>query len=89
MGKKAFSMNGVGKIGQPRAKDKGFPGGSVVKNPLAIQETQEIRVRSLGWEDHLEEGMTIHSSILAWKVPGQRSLVGYSPQGHKESDTSC
>ena len=46
MGKKAFSMNGVGKIGQPRAKDKGFPGGSVVKNPLAIQEKQEIQVRS-------------------------------------------
>ena len=46
MGKKAFSMNGVGKIGQPLAKDKGFPGGSVVKNPLAIQEKQEIQVRS-------------------------------------------
>ena len=33
-----------------------------VKNPLPIQETQ---VRSLGWEDPLEEGMATHSSILA------------------------
>ena len=40
----------------------GFPGGSGVKNPSAIQET---RVRSLGQEDPLEEGMAIHSSILA------------------------
>ena len=34
----------------------------VVKNPPAMQET---RVRSLGWEDPLEKGMTTHSSILA------------------------
>ena len=34
----------------------------------------------------LREEMTIHSSILAWKIQGQRSLVGYSPWGHKESD---
>ena len=30
--------------------------------------------------------MTTHSSILAWKIPGQKSLVGYSPRGYKESD---
>ena len=55
-----------------------------VKNPLAMQETW---VRSLGWEDPLEEGMATHSSILAWRIPhGQRSLTGYSPLGHKESD---
>ena len=29
---------------------------------------QETRVQSLGWEDLLEEEMTIHSSILAWKI---------------------
>ena len=34
-----------------------------------MQETQEIRVQSLGWEDPLEEGMATHSSILAWKTP--------------------
>ena len=36
---------------------------------LSVQETQEIRVRSLGWEDPLEEGMATHSSILAWRIP--------------------
>ena len=45
-------------------------------------------VRCLGQEDPLEKDMTIHSSILAWRIPhGQRSLVGYSPWGCKESDT--
>ena len=34
----------------------GFPGGSAVKNPHAIQEPQEIGVQSLGWEDPLEKG---------------------------------
>ena len=55
----------------------------MAKNPPAIQETW---VQSLGWEDPLEEGMVTHPSILAWRIPGQRSLVGYSPWGHKESD---
>ena len=47
----------------------GFPGGSAVKNPPAIQEVQETRFRSLGWEDPLEKEMTTHSSILAGKIP--------------------
>ena len=37
-----------------------------VNNSPAMQET---RVRSLGWEDPLEEGMATHSSILAWRIP--------------------
>ena len=45
-----------------------FPGGSAVKNP-AMQELQEMQVRSLGWEDPLEEGMAAHSGILAWRIP--------------------
>ena len=44
--------------------------------------------RSLGWEDPLEKGMATHSSILAWEIHGQMSLVGYSPWGCKESDTT-
>jgi len=32
--------------------------------------------------------MATHSSILAWRIRGQRSLVGYSPRGRKESDTT-
>ena len=41
----------------------------MVKNQAAIQETW---VQSLGGEDLLEEGMAIHSSILAWRVPMNR-----------------
>ena len=40
-----------------------------VKNPPAVQETQEIRAQSLGRDDLLEEEMETHSSILAWKIP--------------------
>ena len=41
----------------------------MVKNPPAVWETW---VGSLGWEDPLEEGMTAHSSILAWRIPMDR-----------------
>ena len=34
---------------------------------------QEIQVRSLGWEDPLEEEMETHSSILAWRIPLDRA----------------
>ena len=44
---------------------QGFPGGSVVKNLPAMQETQEMQVQFLGQEDPLEKGMAIHSNILA------------------------
>ena len=50
----------------------GFPGGSVVKNPPAMQEPQETQVQSLCWEDPLEEGMETLSSILAWRIPMDR-----------------
>ena len=46
----------------------GFPGGSVVKNVLPMQEMQATQVRSLGGEDHLEKEMATHSSILAWEI---------------------
>ena len=51
----------------------------LIKNPPATQETW---VRSLGWEDPLEKGKAIHSSILAWRIPQM------SPWGPKESDTT-
>ena len=54
----------------------------LVKNLPAKQETQ---VQSLGWEVSLEKGMETHSSILVWRIHGQRSLVGYSPWGRNES----
>ena len=43
-----------------------FPGGSVVKNLSAMQETP---VQSVGQEDPLEEEMATHSGILAWEIP--------------------
>ena len=51
-----------------------------VKNPPAMWE---MWVPSLGWEDPMEKGMATYSSIVAWKIPLQRSLVGYC---HKASD---
>ena len=40
-----------------------------VKNPLAVLETQETEVQSLGQKDSLEEEMATHSCILGWKIP--------------------
>ena len=62
----------------------GFPGGAVAKNPPAMQEMQETRVRSLGPEDPLEKGMVTHSIFLPGEFHRQRNLVGYSPWGYKE-----
>ena len=61
----------------------------MVKNPSVMQETW---VGSLGWEDPLEEGMSIYSSILAWRIPwteepGRLWSMG-SPWGHREWDTA-
>ena len=56
-----------------------------VKNLPAMQEMQ---VRSLSQEDPLEKEMATHSSILAEEFHGQRSLVGYSPWGHKMLDST-
>ena len=45
---------------------RGFPGGSVIKNPPA----NAGNVHTIpGWEDPLEEEMATHSSILAWRIP--------------------
>ena len=58
----------------------------MVKNQPAMWETW---VRSLGWEDPLEEGMAIHSSTLAWRTPMDRGAWRVAVQGGgKESDTT-
>ena len=44
------------------------------KNLPANAGGEEIQVRSLGQEDHLEEGMATHSSILAWRIPWTEEL---------------
>ena len=66
----------------------GFPGGSVVKNLPAKQETQ---VRPLGWDYPLEEGMETHSSTLAWRIPwteepGRLQSTGSQGVGHDWND---
>ena len=58
-----------------------------VKNPPAMQETQEIWVRSLGQKDALEKEMATHSSILAWRIPwtkepGRLQSMGSQRVGH-------
>ena len=67
----------------------GFPSDSVVKNPPAMQETQETWVGSLGQEDPLEEEIATHSSILAWKIPwtkepGRLQSIGSQRVGYDE-----
>ena len=57
-----------------------------VKNPSAIQETQEMRVQSLGWEDPWKRKWRPIRVFLPEKFHGQRSLLGYSPKSQKESD---
>ena len=56
-----------------------------LKNLPAMWETQ---AQSLGWEDPWEKGMTTHSVFLPGESHGQRSLMGYSPWGHKQLDTT-
>ena len=56
----------------------------MVENLPAMQETL---VRSLGWEDPLEEGMATHSSILAWRIPMDRGAWWAIVHGIAKSDT--
>ena len=49
---------------------------------------QEMQVRSLVWEDPLEEEMESTPVFLLRESHGQRSMVGYSPWGRRESDTT-
>ena len=53
----------------------------LVKNPTAMRETW---VRSLGWEDPLEEGMATHSSVLAWRIPWTEEPGGLQLHVHEE-----
>ena len=47
----------------------GLSGSSAIKTMPAMQEMQETQIQILGQEDPLEEGITTHSSILAWQIP--------------------
>ena len=52
----------------------GKDGASGKEPACPCKEMQETRVRSLGWEDPLEEGMATHSSILAWRISRTEEL---------------
>ena len=52
-----------------------------------MQETEEMRVQSLRWEDLLEKEVATHSGILAWRIPWTEETGGLSSWGHKELDT--
>jgi len=56
----------------------------LVKNPPAMQE---ILVQFQGWEDPLEEGMAIHPSILAWRIPTDRGAWRATVHGVAKSRT--
>ena len=49
---------------------------------------QETRIQFLGLEDPLKKGMATYFSIFAGESHGQRSLAGYSPRDHKESENT-
>ena len=61
----------------------------VAKNLPANTGDTRGWVQPLGQEEPLEEGMTAHSRVLAWRIPWKRSLAGYSPWGHRELDTTA
>ena len=67
---------------------RGFPGGSVVKNPPAVQELQETRVQSWVGKIPWMRAWQLTLVFLPGESHGQRSLVGYDPWGCKESDTT-
>ena len=71
-----------GEIGKHFTTIMGFPGGSAGKESAC-------NVGALGWEDPLEEGMAMHSSILAWRIlwmeePGSLRSVRGVAQSHNE-----
>ena len=55
----------------------------MVKNPPTMQETW---IRSLGWEDPLEEGMATHFNILAWRIPMDKGAWWATVHWVAESD---
>ena len=70
-----------------------FPDSSVVKNPPAMQEPQEMQVQALG-QVTLEECMATHSSILTWRIPwteesGRLQSIRLRRVGQNRSDLAC
>ena len=76
-------------------KARGFPDGTSGKEPTCqCRRHKEIRVRSLGRKDTLEEGTATHFSILAWKIPwkeesGRLQSMVLQRVGHDWSNLAC
>ena len=66
---------------QPEVLFADFPSGPVAMTPLPLQEIRETRVRPLGREDPLDEGMATRSSILAWRAPWTEEPGGLQSLG--------
>ena len=66
------------------------PASLVAQRLKSLPLMRETWVRSLGWEDPLEKEMATQPTpvLLPRESHGQRSLIGYSPWGRKESDTT-
>ena len=72
--------------GRSTGEEKGYPlqyswASLVAQLVKSLPEMQETWVRSLGWEDPLEEGMATHSSIPAWRIPMERGAWWAQPVG--------
>ena len=65
----------------PKNTCVGFPRDSLVKNPPAVPEMRQTRVRSLGREDPLGKHMATRSSILARRIPWTEELGGLQSTG--------
>ena len=57
----------------------------MVKNPPAMQESQEEQVRSLGQEDPMAESMAAHSSVLTWRIPWTEEPGGLQSMGQQRA----
>ena len=57
-----------------RQVSRGSPGEYQAEERAGVARLSWPQVRSLGWEDPLEEKMAIHSSILAWRIPMDRGI---------------
>ena len=64
-----------------KALMKGFLSGANGREPACQWRRHEMSVRSLCWEDHLEEAMATHSSILAWRIPWTEEPDGLESTG--------
>ena len=64
------------------------PDGSSGKEPACQRGRQEALVQSLGWEGPRRRVWQPSPVFSPGEFHGQRSLAGYNPQGHQESDTT-